>query len=1071
MNFWWGKGADLSMNIAEYSIRNSVVTWVVTIILLGAGFVSFQRLSRLEDPEYTIKEAVVLTPYPGASATEVEEEVTDVIERAAQQLGQLKRVESRSSRGLSYVKVVIKEQFDKNDLPQIWDELRRKVNDNQKDLPPGAGPSVVNDDYGDVYGVYVALTGEGYTYKDLYETAKFLQRELLQVQDVKRVEILGAQKETIYVEMGREKMAALGISPQDVYGALASKNLVNDAGKAVVGPERIPFNPTGEFKSEKQFRDLLIRSRGPGDQPLVYLGDVADIVRGYEEPPKNILRYGGKPAVCLGVSTVRGGNVVRMGEGIDKRVRELLPEIPLGVQFGIISLQSKAVTAAINNFLINLGEAVAIVIIVLLIFMGLRSGLIIGGVLVITIMGSFIVMGVKGIILERISLGGLIIALGMLVDNAIVVTDGMRIRMQMGAKPMDAAKDIVGQTAVPLLGATAIAILAFAPIGLSNDNTGEYCRSLFYVVLISLGLSWFTAVTTTPLLCKLFLKTEGKDSGKAAKDPYGGALYRGYRGFLRASLRFRWVTMGVIVGLFLAAIVGFKSLKVSFFPDSTRPQFMVDFWFPEGTRIEDTATRLSKAEAFLLKKKGVTGVSTSVGGGHTRFILVYSPEKPWEAYGQILVDVDDYRKIPGMMTEIEDELGAMFPDAVIAGLAFILGPGEPGKIRVRVTGPDPEVLRELAGRAKRILEDHPNAKNVRNDWRTKIKVVRPQMAEAQARVLGIERPQVAQAFEAFVEGTTTGVYREKDELLPIVARSPKEERLSLNDLGAVQVWSPAAQKMVPMGQVITRFATEFENPYLWRRHRTKTITVFADPKTGLASELLKDVKVKIEKALNVDLAQVTGKNSSEHIFSTIPVKEENPLPLKGMTGYYMAWGGEAEDSARSQANLAKNFPPILGLMIFIVIWLFSSIRKTLVIWLTVPLAIIGVTIGLLLLKQPFGFMVLLGVLSLSGMLIKCAIVLVDEIGLQISEGKDPFQAVVDSSVSRLIPVLMASATTMLGMIPLFTDAFFVGMAIAIVFGLGFGTLLILIVVPLFYAILFRIPYASSPASSLGEAAS
>jgi multidrug efflux pump subunit AcrB len=1055
------------MNIAEYSIRNSVITWVVIVILLGAGFASFQRLSRLEDPEYTIKEAIVLTPYPGASAAEVEQEVTDVIEKSAQQLGQLKRVESRSSRGLSYVKVVIKEQFDRNDLPQIWDELRRKVNDHQKDLPPGAGPSVVNDDFGDVYGVYFALTGEGYTYKDLYEVAKFLQRELLQVQDVKRVEILGNQKEVIYVEMRREKMAGVDISPQDIYGALASKNLVVDAGRTVVGPERIPVNPTGEFKSEKQFRDLLIRSRGFGQQRLVYLGDVADIVRGYEEPPSNILRYGGKPAVCLGVSTVQGGNVVKMGQAIDKRMRELLPQIPLGIQFGVISLQSQAVTIAINNFLVNLAEAVVIVIIVLLIFMGLRSGLIIGGVLVTTIMGSFIIMGMKGIILERISLGGLIIALGMLVDNAIVVTDGIRIGMQLGKKPLDAAKDIVGQTAVPLLGATAIAILAFAPIGLSNDNTGEYCRSLFYVVLISLGLSWFTAVTTTPLLCKVFLKSGTTDSGKAVKDPYGGALYRGYQRFLETCLHFRWITVGIIVGLFVAALIGFKTLKVSFFPDSTRAQFMVDFWFPEGTRIEETASRISKAEDFLRKKKGVTRLATSVGSGHTRFILVYSPEKPWDAYAQILVDVDDYRKIPAMMKEIEDGLGAMFPDTVIAGQAFILGPGEPGKIRVRVTGPDSEVLRELAGRAERILADHPNAKSVRSDWRTKIKVVRPQMAETQARVLGIERPQVAQAFEAAVEGTKTGVYREKDELLPIVARSPKKERLSLNDLGAVQVWSPAAQKMVPMGQVVTGFETKFENPYLWRRHRTKTITVFADPKTGLASELFKDVKVKIEKALNVDLAQVTGKDSSEHTFSTIPVKEENLLPLKGMQGYYMAWGGQAEDSAKAQANLAKNFPPILGLMIFIVIWLFSSIRKTLVIWLTVPLAIIGVTIGLLLFKQPFGFMSILGVLSLSGMLIKCAIVLVDEIGLQISEGKVPFRAVVDSSISRLIPVLMASATTMLGMIPLFTDAFFVGMAVAIVFGLGFGTLLVLIVVPLLYAILFRIPYVSPHSSSLG----
>ncbi|GMW02192.1 MAG: multidrug transporter AcrB [Candidatus Hydrogenedentota bacterium] len=1046
------------MNLAEYSIRNSVVTWVVVIVLLGGGFTSFQRLSRLEDPEFTIKEALILTPYPGASASEVEEEVSDVMEKAAQQLGQVKRVESRSSRGLSIVQVVIKEEYDKRDLPQIWDELRRKVSDHQRDLPPGAGPSVVNDDFGDVYGVYLALTGEGHTYRDLYETAKFLQRELLHVTDVKRVDILGHQQEVVYVEMQREKMAKLRISPQDIYTALASKNLVGDAGRAVVENERIPLNPTGGITSEAQFRDLLIRGRGPDDASLVYLGDVADIVRGYEDPPRQVVHYDGKPAVFLGISTVQGGNVVRMGEGIDRRMAELLPEIPLGIQFGIISHQSKTVVAAINNFMISLVEAVFIVIAVLLVFMGLRSGLIIGAVLFITIMGSFIIMEMKGLILERVSLGGLIIALGMLVDNAIVVTDGMRVRIQMGKNALDAAKDVVGQTAMPLLGATAIAILAFAPIGLSKDNTGEYCRSLFYVVLISLALSWFTAVTTTPLLCKVFLKKAMPESGKAEKDPYGGILYRVYRGFLIICIRFRWVTVAVVVGMLLASLASFTTVKQSFFPDSTRAQFMVDFWFPEGMRLEETNQRLEQAQKYLRQMEGVIGVAASVGGPHTRFLVVYTPEKPWDTYAQCLVDVDDYHNIPALISEAQEELSTLFPDSTISGQMFKLGPGGPGKVRVRITGPDPEVLRELAGRAEAILAASPRAKGVRTDWRTKTKELRPQMAESQARTLGIDRLDVARAFEAAVEGTVTGVYREEDELLPIIARSPEDERLSLGDLGSVQVWSPAAQQMISMDQVVTGFATEFENPYIWRRQRSKTITVFADPKSGLASELFQDVKVKVEKALNVDLAQALGTVPSTHTFKTIPVKEDYLLPLKDMPGYYMAWGGEAEDSATAQANLAAGFPPVLSMMIFISILLFGSIRKTLAIWLTVPTSIIGVTVGLVACNQPFGFMSLLGLLSLSGMLIKCAIVLIDEIGAQLSSGKHPFHAVVDSSVSRFMPVLMASATTMLGMIPLFSDAFFAGMAVSIVFGLGFGTVLILVVVPVLYSILFRIPY-------------
>ncbi len=1046
------------MNIAEYSIRNSVVIVVITIVLLGAGYVSFQRLPRLEEPEYTIKEAIIITTYPGATATEVEEEVSDVVEKAAQQLGQLNRVESRSSHGLSIVKVFIKEGYEKEELRQVWDELRRKVNDCQIELPPGAGPSLVNDDFGDIYGVYFALTGEGYTYKDLYETAKFLQRELLQVTDVKRVDILGNQQEVIYVEMQREKMAELRISPHDIYGALASKNLVTSAGKAVVGPERIPLNPTGAFTSEKQFNDLLVRGRWPNDDSLVYLGDVANIVRGYQEPPTNIIQHNNKPAVCIGVSTVEGGNVVKMGQAIDNRMQELLPQIPLGIEIGTIALQSREVVIAIKNFVINLIEAVLIVIVVLLIFMGLRSGLIIGTVLLVTIMGSFIFVEMKGLILERVSLGSLIIALGMLVDNAIVVTDGMSVRIQAGKNALDAAKEVIGQTAIPLLGATVIAILAFAPIGLSQDNTGEICRSLFYVVLISLGLSWFTAVTTTPLLCHTFLKKPKQNTHSTGNNSYAGILFSIYRGILGACIRFRWVTVTVVVALFVLSLISFNSLKQNFFPDSTRTQFMVDFWFPEGTRIEETAERIWKAEDHLRQLEGVDSVTSTVGRGNMRFVLVYSPELSWDAYAQCLVDVADYRKIPEIIEVAEDELGAMFPDANITGQAFINGPGGPGKVRVRITGPDSEVLRELAEKTKHIMEDSPRAKGVRTDWRSKTKILKPLVAETQARMLGIERPQVAQAFEAALEGTVVGVYRDKDELLPIVARSPEKERLSLNDLNSVQVWSPTALQMVSMEQVLTGFTTEFEDPYIWRRNRAKTITVFANPKMGLASELFRDVKVEVEKGLNVDVEQILGKTPTRHTFTTIPVKDAHMLPLKGMPGYYMAWGGQAEDSAKATANLAKNYPPILGMMIFITILLFRNIRKTLVIWLMVPTAIIGVTIGLILCNQPFGFMPLLGLLSLSGMLIKCAIVLIDEIGAQTDSGKHPFHAVVDASVTRFIPVLMASATTMLGMIPLFSDAFFVGMAVTIVFGLGFGTILILVVVPVLYSIFFRVPY-------------
>jgi multidrug efflux pump subunit AcrB len=1059
------------MNIAEWSIRNGTVTWVLIILMAVVGAIAFGGLSRLEDPEFTIKEATITTPYPGASAAEVEEEVTNVIERAAQELGQLDYVESRSSRGLSIVKVIMKDQYDKFALPQVWDELRRKVNDYQSQLPPGAGPSIVNDDFGDVFGVYVALTGEGYTHKEVYEYAKFLQRELLQVQDVKRIILYGVIPEVIYVEMDRTRMSELGISQEDIYRALGSKNLAADAGYLSLGPEYIPINPTGEFTSEEQFGDLLVRARATDNQRLVFLRDVAEIRRGYRDPPQNLLRYDGRPAIGLAISTAPGGNVVTMGDAIKARADQLKPLMPLGMDAHVVSLQSQAVTIAINGFLVNLAAAVAIVVAVLLIFMGPRSGFIIGGVLFITIMGTFIFMGIWDITLERISLGALVIALGMLVDNAIVVTDGMRVRMNQGMDGVTAAKEVVGQTAIPLLGATLIAIAAFAAIGTSTDKTGEYTRSLFTVIFISLGLSWVTAVTSTPLLCNTFLKTGPKGTGEQA-DPYAGRVFRLYKGFLSACIRKRWLTLGGVFGLFVLAIVGFGQVKNSFFPDSTRPQFFVDFWFPEGTDIDQTVGYMERAEQKLREYEGITGLTTQIAGSSPRFLLTYTPEYPYHSFAQILVDVDDYQRIAGLSEQVQQDLEQLFPDAVVNVRLFILGPATGGKIQLRLYGPDGVKLRELGDQAMAVLHAEPTAKGIRDEWRNKVKVLRPQLAEAQARRLGVDRPDLALALQQSNDGAPAGVYRERDELLSIVARAPEIERVDMDNLGAIRVWSPAAQAMIPVDQVITGFETEFEDAHIWRRNRTKMLKIHVDQRTGLSTELLAKVKPKIEQALNVDVAKYFGRTlqPGEDPFegftaNTIPLKWNDLIPINDMPGYYMAWGGENEDSAKAKKSLGGSIPIFFGLMVLIVIFLFNSIKKTLVIWLTVPLAIIGITAGLLLFDQPFNFMAILGAMSLAGMLIKNAIVLVDQIDVELASGKPGFDAIVDSGLSRLIPVSMAALTTILGMLPLVTDAFFIAMAVTIMFGLGFATVLTLIVVPVLYATLFRVPNPSRHASA------
>ena len=1044
------------MNIAEFAIKKNVITWTLTVVMLFLGYFAYKGLPRLEDPEFAIKEAVILTPYPGASPEEVQEEVTEVIEKACQEMGQLKRVESYSSRGMSLVHVYIKDKYRKNDLPQVWDELRRRMADHQGELPPGAGPITVNDAFGDVFGVYFALVGDGYTFAELKEVADLLQRELLVVKDVKKVELFGVRPEAVYVQMSRSKMAALGITRQQIFDALRAKNLAVDSGRIRFGTQYLAINPTGEFKSEKDFGNLFIASK---KGRLIYLKDVATIKRGYVEPPSKILRVNGKEGIGIAISTVLGGNAVTMGNAVLKRLEELKGQIPIGMDLVEIAMQSKSVTKAVNGFVTNLLESVAIVIVVLAVFMGVRSGIIIGFILILTIAATFVVMGYYHITLERISLGALIIALGMLVDNAIVVVDGMKVKMQQGMDGLQAAKEVVGQNAMPLLAATAVAIMAFASIGGMSNSTGEYCQSLYYVILISLSLSWLTAVTTTPLVTKKFVLGKKDKGSGGGEEAYGGRFYAIYRNLLRLAIGHRWVTIGIVVGLFALSVFGFGFVKQLFFPASTRPQFMVECFFREGIHIDETARQVKKIEKYLMKQEGVTQVASAIGGGHPRFLLTYGvPVEAANQYSSILVSVDDYKKIDEMQPRFQKDLESMFPDAVINVKKFNLGPANGGKIQLRIYGDDPEELRALAHKAVKIMRQE-NAKAVRTEWGEKVKVPVPIIAEDRAMALGITRPMVAQAIEANFSGKTVGVYREGVNLLPIIARAPEKERDAIEDLSEIQLFSPMAGKYVPILQVLNGIETRWENARVSRWHRRQMIKIHADPRQELPAELMARVKPRIEQALGVDLAAYRGKpleKGEKWTASTIPIKYDDIIPLKGRPGYSIAWGGELEDSSDSQKQLAANIPIYFGMMVLIVICMFNAFRQPLIIWLTVPLALIGVTAGLLLLRQPFGFMALLGLMSLSGMLIKNALVLIDQIDINVRSGMKGMEAIIESGVSRMQPVMMAALTTMMGMIPLFKDAFFVSMAVTIVFGLGFATVLTLVFVPVLYATFFKI---------------
>ncbi len=1010
------------MNPSEWAIRGKTFTLVLTLLTIGAGIVYYDKLGRLEDPEFTIKDAQIITFYPGATPTEVEEEVTEVLETAIQELAQLKEIKSESKAGVSIITPSIKDQYGKETLPQIWDELRRKVNDAQRQLPPGVMPSIVYDDYGDVFGVMIAITGKGYTYKELDDYADFLRRELLQVDDVAKITKWGVQQEQVFVEISRYRMAQMGLSISDIYNTLEKQNLVAPAGSVRVGNEYIRISPTGGLNSVAEIAELMIR--GSKTKKLIRLSDIATVTRGYVTPPTSHLRYNKKPAIGLGISTISGGNVVTMGQALEKRMLELQAQTPVGMKLHYMYYQGGIVAKSVNGFIINLFQAIVIVIVVLMLFMGMRSGLLIGAILLLTVCSTIFLMYLYEINLQRISLGALIIALGMLVDNAIVIVEGMLIRIQQGKDHFQAAKEVVQQSMWPLFGATAIAVLAFAAIGLSDDSTGEFLRSLFQVMLMSLGMSWVIAITVTPLLGTMFLKAEPTAEGEEI-DPYKGMLFQLYRKFLVLCLRLRWLTVTTVVGLLVAAMYGFTFLEDSFFPDSTSSHLMVHVWLPQGTDIRKTSDDVKQIEKFILKQDGVTAVSSFVGAGASRFMLVYTPEKENSAYAFLLVEVDDYRIIKGLSKTIDEYLAKHHINTNPRIEKVRLGPGGGFPIEARVSGPDPNVLRTIADKIKTIMRADGNARGVREDWRERVKIIEPVFSENQARRAGITRTDLASAFETNFSGTKIGIYREDDDLIPIMSRAPELERVDVNNLPNVQVWSAYGEQVVPVKQIVSAFNTSYEDAIIHRREKRPTITVQTEPKVGNASVVLARIKPKIEAI---------------------------PLPV----GYNLEWGGEYEDSKDAQAGLIGNIPPTLILMILISIGLFNRLRQPLIIWMTVPLAIIGVTVGLLATNESFGFMALLGFLSLVGMLIKNAIVLIDEIDLQIASGPDRFEGLVSAAVSRMRPVMMAAVTTILGMIPLLSDVFFFGMAVTIMSGLAFATVLTLIIVPVFYAILFRV---------------
>ncbi len=1020
------------MNLVEGAIKNRLLSSLVITLALAAGVFAYFNMPRFEDPEFLIRNAQIITNYPGATPLEVIDEVSETLVAELQGMQEVDEIRSTATFGRSIIEVEIKHTFapDKRALEGVWGRMRDRVNNARSSLPPNAAEPIIVDDFGDVYGLYYVITGPDYTIRELEDYADALRKDLLLVDGVAQIEVRGAQQEVIYVEIARDRAAALGVSLSSVFENLSEQNSVVSAGTAELGDLRVDIHPTGELNTVEAIRNLVVSAGSNND--LIYLHDIASVKRGYREPASYRVRWDGQEAITLAIANVAGANVAKVGDAVDARIAETIETRPWGIEVIEFYHQGKIVNAAVQSFVVNVAAALLIVLGTLFAFMGLRSAIVIGATLLVTIAATLGVMLVIEIPLHRISLGALIIALGMLVDNAIVIAEGVLVGVNRGESVLKSASRIVGQTKWALLGGTVVGILAFAPIGFAPGNTAEYTNHLFWVILISLGFSWLFALTLVPMLADLLFTPKDIVEGDAPAAP--NAPTRIYRAVLTNAVRFHLVTIGLAVGAFVLSIYGFRYVTVGFFPTSTNPQIAVDFWMTEGTDLETTSRTMKTLEPVLAEYDGVEHVHTLVGGGTSRYMLTYSPEDRNAAFGQFLLQIDSLDKIEGLIDEIQAHVDANYPAVQARVWRFRLGPSQGSKIEASFKGPDPEVLRELERTARAILDADPQTVSVKSDWRQQVPVIEPVYSEARGRRVGASREAVANALRSNFSGQTVGVYREGDELIPIMARAPERERVDMATASGIQVPSERTGRTVPVSEVVDDVTIQWRDNRVKRVDRVWTIKAQADPSRGIEASVV--------------LARVQ------------PQIEAIPLP----PGYTLEWDGELGDSAEANEALAGTLPLGLMAMILTVVVLFNALRQPLVIWLLVPCSLVGVVLGLLVTDTIFDFMAILGTLSLSGLLIKNAIVLADQIDLEIGEGKARFDAVIDSTLSRVRPVCMGALTTILGVIPLMSDVFFGSMAVVIAFGLSVATALTLIVLPALYALIFGITFSERQAA-------
>lgn len=1010
------------MNLPVYSLENKKIIYFFLAIMLIGGIYSFFKLPKKEDSPFVIKQAVLVTQYPGATPQEVEKLITEPIEREIQSMSDVFQIKSESYFGMSKISIELQPTLAPDYMPVKWDELRRKVANIQPRLPSGASAINVSDDFGDVFGIYYALTAdEGFTYDDMRDWAQKIKTELTPIQGVQKVYLFAEQTQVVNVRISVPKLANLGIDPNSIQQVLQTQNLLVNTGEIMTGTYQLRVRAEGTYKSIEDIRDQLIVTKGGGE---VRLGDIATIERGYMDPPSNLMRVDGKRAIGIGVATGAKDDVVAVGDAVAEHLKEMEQLFPIGMELKTIYPENQIANEANNGFILNLIESLLIVIVIIFLVMGSRAGMLVGSSLLFSVGGTLLIMLIWGVGLNRTSLAAFIIAMGMLVDNAIVVTDNAQVGIKRGLSRYQALVDGATKPQWALLGATFIAVCSFLPMYLAPASVAEIVKPLFIVLGVSLGLSWILALTQTTTFGNFILK-EAKPG--ESKDPYDTKLYHKFENVLGRLIKRRYLTLTSVVATLFLSLFIMSIMPQSFFPIMNKPYFRADLIFPEGYGIDDVERNVIKIEEYLKNNDKIKSYSFTLGGSPVRYYLASSSIGPKPNFANVLIETKDAKDAQSEENKFYEYMVANYPDILTRSALFALSPVPDAAIEIGFVGDNIDTLVALTQRAQEIARKNDMVMEVRNSWGNKVPVWKPLYSQEKGLRLGITRQQMAYSLRSATNGVPLGEYREGDVFMPILLKDADRDSMNLNDIKTLPVYS-AKGRSVKVEQVIDDFSLDYEYSVVKRYNRQRYMMMQCEPKRGANtmaafSQLWQDIQQEVQ----------------------VP------------EGYKLQYFGEQSEQDKGNKAIAANIPLMFGLIYLTQLFLFPKYyRKPVLIMCMLPLIFIGVVLGLLVFGKSLDFFAMLGLLGLIGMNIKNAIVLVDEIGLQLDSGLAPVNAVIEATKTRIVPVTMASGTTILGMLPLLGDAMFAGMAATIMGGLFVSTILTIFVLPVTYCIFFKI---------------